>query len=108
MTKIRLSNHPMVDGTIPELYIRESQRWSPRGIQFVTEISDGGETSRWLYGINAPFETGQITVRLDGVSEGDVSPAQTQKILGAMANLVVAVSEVGYEMATQRHEGGEG
>jgi hypothetical protein len=89
----------MADGTIPELWVTKDARIR------TTIITDNFEIARWNSSINSPLVVGELGLTLEGQVPTE---AQTQKILGAMANLMVAVSEVGYEMAAEAHEGGEG
>jgi hypothetical protein len=100
--KVQFPEQPMAGGTIPELWIVPAEDAIAFG---GTAIRDHLETSRWLSSINSPLSLGQVELILYGQLP---NAEQTQKILGAMANLMVVVSEVGYEMAAAAHEGGEG
>jgi hypothetical protein len=99
---IKLTDHALEDGTIPELWVAE-KTGEIRG-NGVTIVSDKFETARWLRGIDAPISVNRIEIQISG---RHLTPAQTAKILEAMAGLMVAISEVGYEMAAAAY-GGEG
>ena len=98
-TSYTFPEQPMADGTVPELYV---EMWHPRG----REITDGGAVNQLLSSLNSPLSVGTIELSLR--ADRMPTPEQTQEILEAMASLMVVVSRVGYEMAAQRHEGGEG
>ena len=98
-TSYTFSDLPMADGTVPELYVG---MWHRRG----REITDGGATNQLLSSLNSPLSVG--TIELSLLADNMPTPEQTQKILKAMAGLMVAVSEVGYEMAQAKHEGEKG
>jgi hypothetical protein len=100
--KIKFPDQPMTDGTIPELWIVPAEGAATFG---GTAIKDHLETSRWLSSINSPLSLGQVELILYGQLP---NAEQTTEILEAMANLMVVVSRVGYEMAAAKHEGGEG
>jgi hypothetical protein len=90
----------MADGTVPQLAVMTG-----KGMNIV--ITDELSTWQLLSSLNSPMPIDEIQLELD--FEGLLpTPVQTTKILEAMANLMVAISEVGYEMAQAKHEGGEG
>ncbi len=93
----KFPDQPMADGTVPEI-------WETSWYQDGRDFSDHGETARLLDALNSPLSVGAINLRVCGPA----TPEQLAKILKAMAALMVAVSEVGYEMAAAAHEGGEG
>jgi hypothetical protein len=99
---IKLDDHLMADGTVVELwqiYAQHRQR---------CEFADMGELNRWLSTLNSPLRLAQdLNITIHWTGNGP-TPEQTQKILEAMAGLIQAISEVGYEMAQAKHEGGEG
>jgi hypothetical protein len=97
--KFTFSDQPMEDGTIPELWLTKDARLR------TTIITDNFETARWNSSIDSPLVVEELVLSLGGQTLTD---AQTSEILEAMANLMVAVSRVGYEMAQAKHEGGEG
>jgi hypothetical protein len=103
--KIKFPDQPMADGTIPELWLGGAYDYDNQ-----RTITDCGETARWLSTINSPLTLTAESLRMKlhwyGYSDGPTHH-QTQEILEAMANLMVVVSRVGYEMAQARHEGGE-
>jgi hypothetical protein len=88
----------LADGTVPKLYVGT---WHRRG----REITDGGATNQLLSSLNSPLSVG--TIELSLLADNMPTPEQLAKILEAMANLMVVVSEVGYEMAAAAHSGGE-
>lgn len=90
----------MADGTIPELI-------AVAGEDLSLVISDQLELWRWLSSVNSPMSIDDIQLRLN-FEDRLPTPEQTTKILEAMANLMVVVSRVGYEMAQAKHQGGEG
>jgi hypothetical protein len=102
--KIKFPDQPMEDGTIPEL---TTTTYEGMDKGFTMDISDECATWGWLSSIDAPMATEELAFTID-FSDKLPTPEQTQKILEAMANLMVVVSRVGYEMAQAKHEGGEG
>lgn len=103
-TSIKFPDQPMADGTVPELTVTTCEDMD-KG--FTMDISDECATWGWLSSIDAPMATGELTFTID-FSDKLPTTEQLDKILKAMAGLIQAISEVGYEMAQTKHEGGEG
>jgi hypothetical protein len=105
-TTVTFPNQPMADGAIPALWIGK-----PYDYDNQKTITDCGATAQWLSSLNSPLTLTKDSLRMTlhwyDYSDGPTHH-QTQEILEAMANLMVVVSRVGYEMAQARHEGGEG
>jgi hypothetical protein len=100
---VKLDDHLMADGTVVELWQIYAQH------RHRCEFADMGELNRWLStAIDSPLRLAQdLNITIHWTGNGP-TPEQTQKILKAMAGLIQAISEVGYEMAQERHEGGDG
>jgi hypothetical protein len=91
----------MADGTVPQLAVMTG-----KGMNIV--ITDELSTWQLLSSLDSPMSIDEIQLELDFEGLLQMPGPNHQEILEAMANLMVVVSRVGYEMAQARHEGGEG